>query len=168
MGQPEHPPEYLQRYSQEHLFYEVDMFFRLGFFRSSTEFQASSDLAIVLNNASLECIVLHLRNLLDFFYTQPRKTDVCATMFYESGKVPSDFPAESDTLREAHRRAHKEMSHLTTERLWGGDPRKAWNVSQLTREIRNVIERFLQTASPTRLHPDFVQLTKQLLNLVRS
>lgn len=84
-------------------------------------------------------------------------------MFYESGKVPGDFPSESDALKEAHRRAHKEMSHLTTERLWAGDQRKAWNVSQLMKEVKILLEKFLQTASTARLHPDVIQRANQFV-----
>jgi hypothetical protein len=121
------------------------------------------DVAIVLHNAMMESFVLHLRNLLDFFYTPPRKTDMRATMFYESGHLPPDFPPESAVLNTAHRRAHKEMSHITTERHWEGDPAKLWEFHRLLGEIKPLVERFLQTASAARLHPDFVQQVKLFL-----
>ena len=90
-------------------------FFKSGYLLMTGQFQTSQpEVAIVLHNAIMESFVLHLRNLLDFFYTPPRKTDVSATLFYDSGHLPPDFPPESAILSTAHRRAHKEMSHITT------------------------------------------------------
>jgi hypothetical protein len=166
VAQPENAPEYLQRYSKEHLLYEVQMFFQVGHLLMTGHFQTSQpEVAIVLHNAIMESFVLHLRNLLDFFYTAPRKTDVSATMFYDSGHLPPDFPAESTILSAAHRRAHKEMSHITTERHWEGNPAKLWEFHRLLREVKPLVEKFLQTASAARLHPDFIQQTKLLLTI---
>ena len=128
-------------------------------------FKHHNEVAIVLRNAIIESFVLHLRNLLDFFYTPPRKTDVSATMFYDSGHLPPDFPPESAILNISHRRAHKEMSHITTERHWEGNPAKVWEFHRLMMEIMPLVEKFLLTASAARLHPDFVQQTKVLLTI---
>jgi hypothetical protein len=93
VAQPQNAPEYLQRYSKEHLLYEVQMFFQVGHLLMTGQFQTSQpEVAIVLHNAIMESFVLHLRNLLDFFYTPPRKTDASATLFYDSGHLPPDFP----------------------------------------------------------------------------
>ena len=166
VAQPENDSEYLQRSSKEHLLYEVQMFFQLGHLVMTGHFQTSQpEVAIVLHNTIMESFVLHLRNLLDFFYTPPRKTDVSATSFYDSGHLPPDFPAESTILSTAHRRAHKEMSHITTERHWEGNPAKLWEFHRLLREGKPLVEKFLQTASAARLHPDFIQQTKLLLTI---
>jgi hypothetical protein len=166
MAQPQDVLEYLRRYSKDHLLYEVEMFFRPGHLLMSGQLQTSQpEVAIVLHNAIIESFVLHLRNLLDFFYTPPRKTDVGATMFYNSGHLPPDFPRESAILHTAHRRAHKEMSHITTERHWEGDPAKVWEFHRLLREVKPLVERFLQTASSARVHPDFIQQTKLLITI---
>jgi hypothetical protein len=94
MAQPQDVVEYLRRYSKDHLLYEVEMFFRVGHLLMTGQFQTSQpEIAIVLHNAIIESFVLHLRNLLDFFYTPPRKTDVGATMFYDSGHLPTRFPS---------------------------------------------------------------------------
>jgi hypothetical protein len=159
-------PEYLQRYSKEHLLYEVQMFFRVGHLLMTGQIQTSQpELAVVLHNAVMESFVLHLRNLLDFFYTPPRKTDVSATMFYDSGHLPPDFPPESVILNKAHRRAHKEMTHITTERHWEGNPAKVWEFHRILREVKPLMEKFLQTASAARLHPDFIEQTKLVLTI---
>jgi len=119
--------------------------------------------ADVLHNATLESFVLHLRNLLDFFYSAPtHDTDVKAAMFYDTGQLPLDFPPKSAMLQEAHSRAHKEMSHITTERHWEGSPEKEWKFHLLMMEIKPALEKFTQTASATRLHPEFAQRAKAL------
>jgi hypothetical protein len=164
VAQPQDDPEYLQCYSKDHLLYEVQMFFQVGHLLLTGQFQTSQPkVVIVLQNATIESFVLHLRNLLDFFYTPPRKTDVSATMFYDSGHLPLDFPPESASLSTAHRRAHKEMTHITTERHWEGNPAKLWEFHRILREVKPLMEKFLQTASAARLHPDFIQQTKMLL-----
>jgi hypothetical protein len=166
----QHPPDYLQRYSDAHVFYEIAMFFQFGFLLAGQftgQFRVQpSELTDLLRNGIIEAFVLHLRNLLDFFYTPPRKSDIAASMFYDSGKLPSNFPSKSPLLEQAHRRAHKEMSHLTTDRLWEGDPKKGWNFIQLMMEMRPRVEKFLQTASAARLHPEFVTKTNMLLGNV--
>ena len=121
VAQPENAPEYLQRYSKEHLLYEVQMFFQVGHLLMTGHFQTSQpEVAIVLHNAIMESFVLHLRNLLDFFYTAPRKTDVSATMFYDSGHLPPDFPAEStNSERSPSQSPQRNESHHNGTTLGG-------------------------------------------------
>ena len=153
-------PDYLREYSKEHLWYEVFMFFQPSRVRLQS---TSRDIEVLLTNILIDASVLHLRNLLDFFYSEPRRTDVSAAMFYDTQKLPTSFPVESEALKKAHRRAHKEVNHLTTERLWPGDPEKNWNFDALRQEIAPVLKTFVETASPERLHPDFVLNATELL-----
>jgi len=159
--------EYLQRYSREHLLYEVGMFFQLGRLLMTGPFLATPpEAAVVMHNAAQEAFAVHLRNLLDFFYTQkPFKTDVIAAMFYDAGKLPADFPPKSAMLITAHLRAHKELSHLTTERDPEGTLEKDWKLHPLVMEIKQLLEKFLQTASTARLHPEFIEHTRKLLTM---
>ena len=163
--QSQYAPDYLRRYSKDHLLYEIAMLFQFGRLLSGGIAAQSPEVATILRNGSIEVFVLHLRNILDFFYSPPRKTDIAAMMFYDSAKLPSGFPHKSKTLDKAHWRAHKEMSHLTTERLWEGDPKKAWNFPQLMNEIKPLVEKFIETASHSRLHPDFIRQMELLLGL---
>lgn len=159
-------PEYLRKYSSQHLLYEVEMFFHLGHLLMVGQFIAHDpNLTSVLHNGIIEAFILHLRNILDFFYTRPRKSDVGATMFYDSGERPETFPAKSALLNEAHRRAHKEMSHLTTERHWEGDPKKVWQFAKLMQDVRPLLKAFLETASATRLDPAFIDRAKALVSV---
>jgi len=159
--------ECLRRYSREHLLYEVGMFFQLGRLLMTGPFLATPpEAAVVMHNAALEAFAIHLRNLLDFFYTQkPFKTDVIAAMFYDAGKLPADFPPKSSVLITAHSKAHQELSHLTTERHPEGSLEKDWKLHLLMREMKPLLEKFLQTASTARLDPEFIEHTRKLLTM---
>jgi hypothetical protein len=161
------PEPDLREYSKEHLWYEVWMFFRLGSLISrKLRFESADvELRTILENLIIEGFVLHLRNLLDFFYGEPRRNDMAAGMFYEWEKLPNDFPVESDVLKDAHRRAHKELSHLTTERR--PYKKRGWeNAPELMTDMKTRLENFVTGASAEKLHPDFIKQTKTLLRLL--
>jgi hypothetical protein len=162
-----HDSKYLRRYSREHVLYEVGMFFQLGRLLMTGPFLATPpEAAVVMHNAALEAFAIHLRNLLDFFYTQKRfRTDVTAAMFYDAGELPADFPAKSSMLITAHSRAHKELCHLTTERHPEGSLEKDWKLHLLMMEMKQLFEKFLETASTARLDPEFMEHTRKLLTL---
>lgn len=115
--------EYLREYSREHLWYEISMLFDTG---RSLPNGVTSPVVEFVTNAVLESFAIHLRNLLDFFYpaNKPRKDDVVAASYFDSRILASDFPALSDRLREARTRAHKQVSHLTTGRVFGNPVEK--------------------------------------------
>jgi len=79
-------PEYLHAYSGEHLHYEVDMFlWSAGLLSNPSTRLGGPTPADVrrFNFALIEGFVLHLRNLIDFFYPVTlRKTDVAAEDFF--------------------------------------------------------------------------------------
>jgi hypothetical protein len=158
--------EYLQRYSREHLLYEVGMFFQLGRLLMASPFLAiPAEAAVVMHNAAVETFAVHLRNLLDFFYTQkPFKTDMIAAMFEDAGKLPA-VPPKSSMLITAHLKAHKELSHLTTEREPEGSLEKDWKLHLLVMEIKQLFEKFLHTASAARVDPEFIEHTRKLLTM---
>jgi hypothetical protein len=71
--------------------------------------------------ACLEVFAIHLRTLLDFLYMDARSardSDVIAADFFASEKAAIDWAAKRgaipDTLRDAKRRADKQVGHLTT------------------------------------------------------
>jgi hypothetical protein len=149
----------LRDYSIEHLRYEVSMLFDTG---SALPYPTSPMVGFA-DNAILESFAIHLRNLLDFFYPglSPQDNDVIAANYYDAGHLPTNFPAQSNQLKRAERRAHKELSHLTTERIAGRPPEKAWTTGPLLQEMVNLIQVFAATASAQKLHPDFCELVRQ-------
>lgn len=132
---------------------------------STLPYGATSPLVEFVDNAVLESFAIHLRNLLDFFYPgrEPHEDDVIAAQYFEAGQLPPNFPPKSRLLNEAEVRAHKHVSHLTTKRIAGNHPDKAWYVGPLMQEMANLIGMFVATASPQKLHPDFVERIDRLL-----
>ena len=145
-------PEELIEYSGEHLVYELAVFWRLAHLVPYTDGSMLS--------ALLESYVIHLRNLIDFFYRKREKPDdVIAADFFDN---PGDWASTlSDTLEKAQIRANKEMSHLTTMRKSGSDPEKAWDVGGLSKEIWITGRNFAAKASDKKLH----KRVRELLSL---
>ena len=63
-------------------------------------------------------------------------------------------PAISPRLEAARIRANKEVAHLTTNRITGSTPEKAWDVVNLVTEIRSLMRLFAKNAVATRLSPE--------------
>jgi hypothetical protein len=144
----------LLAYSKEHVFYEITMLVEAADLLNYTVDTPSGPMEPPFHNAALESFAIHVRNLVDFLYPGPniKPSDVLADDFFPQQKRPADFPEISDMLGIARRRAHKELSHLTTDRLPEGHPEKGWNTVELLREIFKVLAIFAQHAAPTKLH----------------
>jgi hypothetical protein len=114
--------------------------------------------------ALIEAFATHLRNLIDFLYHgSPKPDDVVAADFFEPTAVGCPNPPEpSLTVVRARERANKEIVHLTTKRIEGTPPEKAWAVSELLAEITPLLEQFTAGASPRRLGPEVVEQVRRL------
>jgi hypothetical protein len=131
----------LAAYSGEHLLYELQMFVFAG------RELARPNLAGPMRSIVIESFVIHLRNLIDFFFTPPtHDDDVAAIHFY-----PQWNEAIPDILKVARNRANKELSHLTLERKTGLHPDKPWDVAALYQSMHKVAEKFVSKASPAKL-----------------
>jgi len=154
--------DWLTRYSGEHLLHEFKMFWWL---RENIPPDDG-----YLHDAVVESFVLHLRNLIDFFYPRKtsQKTDVIATDFMDN---PGDWDSPtsvSASLEAARGRADKELSHLTDKRKYEGDPTKSWETDALFAKIKSVAEKFAGKASPKKLHTDVRELLTSPTHLVVS
>ena len=153
-------PELLA-YSREHLRYELWMFLRLGGYLPEIPTLRNEHEKVVYN-ALIEAFVVHLRNLIGFLYPD-RFTpfDVIAGDFFSDPNGWDEIrPRISSTLQGARDRAHREIAHLTTARIAGMPPKKAWPLSSLIPEVKVLMRLFADHASPQRLHP----LIKELLS----
>ena len=148
---------YLLEYSDEHLAYEVANFFKMAkFFCAPNPVGAlPDDLKHTVNMAVIEACSIHLRNLIDFLYTDnPQPTDVvasdfCANWQHVRGAIPP-------TLKNARIRSNKEVAHLTTSRIPGAPPEKAWDFTLIANEIRPVLTALVANARKTALSPNIV------------
>jgi hypothetical protein len=113
----------------------------------------------LLRNALIESFAVHARNVIDFLYpNKPQHTDVIAADFYAPGAWAAHRPGISTTLTAARRRAHKEIAHLTTERIAGNPPEKDWDFAGLTAELRPLMQLFATNALPARCSPAVARL----------
>ena len=138
----------LKDYADEHLFYEAQMFVW-----SRDEFAAPLCARQALRNARIEICVLHLRNLILFFYPQPsqKRDDISASLY--DADWDARRPGEAALLAAARERANKELAHLTTARKAGdSDPAKVWDFARASAELRAVIEVFLSRPCPSVSH----------------
>ncbi|MBZ5511693.1 MAG: hypothetical protein LAN70_11060 [Acidobacteriia bacterium] len=155
-------------YSGYHLVYEVQMLFVTAALmtRATGRITPVGEEERVVRFALLESFSLHLRNLIDLFYPNPKKkphsTDVLADDFFQARKRPSTFPAISQSLTRARERASKEVAHLTKERIAGTPPEKEWRFLELTGEMCNILDEFVRAASPEKLHSIVGQQVRQV------
>jgi hypothetical protein len=167
----------LLAYSDEHVSYEVWMFFEMVSALSTPTARPSwnptttlptsasttaptvvfsnpslgipNNHAIATINALTESFTTHLRNLIDFLFEPPDKTDVAAADFCAPG---SWNPGLTPTLKQAKRRVNKELAHLTTGRTSGSSHRQ-WDVVALAGELKPVLQDFIAKADKAKLSP---------------
>lgn len=137
-------------FSKEHLYYEIAMFV----FVSNIEFDDKQSNFRFLLNMKIEVFVIHLRNLVNFLYpsNDPRKDDVVANNFFsEYGEWEKIKPSLSDNLDKARKRAHKEVGHITTKRVYGQSELKVWDIPNLSKELINILRIFSKNADRDKL-----------------
>jgi hypothetical protein len=179
MVQRPYPDAYLLGYSEDHVAYEVRMFFEMVAALSTPAPSASSSISyastttsstvgmpnsitppptggyhVAAQNAMVESFMAHSRNLIEFLYSDlPRPTDVVASDFFLAGTWKQLRPPLSTALSDARKRADKELAHLTTSRIFGNPPDKQWNVTALAAELKPVLRIFVDNANSSALSP---------------
>ena len=127
------------------LFYEVQMLNRV--------FEALPTANDVARNAALEVFLLHLRNLIDFFFEEPQqaavgpkrstpkhqKDDIRASHFRDNAGNDLTRACMPNTMPK--RDINKRLSHMTQWRL---KPRKHWPCQTLLMEMNQTIEQFIK------------------------
>lgn len=139
------------RDASSHLTYEIDMLWG----SARVHANGSGLLSAEIKNALVESFAVHLRNLLDFLYLEnPRPDDVIAEDFFDTPEIwVTNRPAKSQILKAAHTRAHKEVSHLTYNRLSLTPENKVWQQGELLNEIVPVLKRFVELVPRERVDP---------------
>jgi hypothetical protein len=139
----------LQR-SLDNLSYEISMFQRL------TQGMLSGIAGEgVINNALLESFAIHVRALLGFFYSENSQDDdvIAEDFFLEPDKWKNNRPLKTETLKNANRKANKEIVHLTYERLNVTTDQKPWEFDKIANDLQVVIGFFLNSIPSNLLNP---------------
>jgi hypothetical protein len=151
--------EFLYRYSDVHVCYEVDRFLWVATLLDKGALIGGSSPERV-NDLLVEGFVLHFRNVIDFLYPRDsiKADDVIAADFVVAGNWDTIRPPLSAFLREARKRADKEMMHLTTARIFGAPPEKRWNTMPIANELKPILKLLCDNAVSTKLSPRVAQL----------
>jgi hypothetical protein len=112
----------LTAYSYEHLDYEI------GMLVASVKAWPTNHVYPV-GNALTEAFAIHLRNLIAFLYPGREVCgDVSARDFMDAPEIwEKAAPPISAVLQLARTRAHREIAHLTVDRIPGSEKGKEWD-----------------------------------------
>jgi hypothetical protein len=131
------------REATNHIHYEISMLYSLaGGLASGIAGQGNT-----LHNALLESFIVHGRALIDFLYppNKPKNDAVIAADFFNTQEEWEKLrPGQSEILKKAKKRAHKEVAHLTYDRQKVTLEEKGWNFLEISHEIQEVIKIFLE------------------------
>ncbi len=163
-SRPFHDP-FLEMYSAEHVWYEIDMLVGIGRYLSMPTAVSGPTLddARRVNNLFVEGFGIHIRNVIGFLYSnQPGPTDVVASDFCAPGAWHKVRPPMSMAISKARTRANKELAHLTTARIAGDAPEKKWDAVGLLKELKPVLKLWLRSVKPSALSTRVKELIDSL------
>ena len=147
-------PEKLIEFSGEHLYYEIWMLYGV------TDLLLKGGQDECVYNALLESFVIHASIIIDFFYRpQVYDGDARAVHYIHDLKGwRASLPSYQKYFKEFHRKRNKEVVHLSYTRLDVPLEGKRWNARQVIKQIRRIVDRFLDQADPRLLHPKMREL----------
>jgi hypothetical protein len=115
------------------------------------------------SNILLESCVLHLRNLVDFFYPQTPKQDDVTARSYIPGWGARSLPLE---LQEFRVRANKELAHITLTRKAGAPPEKDFDFGILSVTMRAIISDFINQVDLKKVPPETIDALRKIGSVV--
>jgi hypothetical protein len=141
MARQRPPVERLRRFAEEHLLYEAEMLYEVTGKLMNRHHKDD----LVVENALLESLGVHSRNLIDFLWLdKPMKdTDAIASDYVDHWKAP----AMSERLSQVKSRVGKEMVHLSYNRLDVPEDEKGWQVLGIGPEIIGAFSKFATEVS---------------------
>lgn len=134
--------------ASKHLKYEIDMFIHTARLIESKRISGG------IGDAVLESWVLHLRNLIDFFYTEKKQDDIVIADFMEGDEWKGHFPEYTSELRRAKSRANKEMAHLSLSRVGIQTEDRQWAVGALTNALLDRAKAFVESVDEKKVVDD--------------
>ena len=123
----------------EHLLYERNMLLSLANGISSGIAGNS-----IINNALIESFAIHVRNLIDFFWSDKPKNDhvIAEDFFEDKNDWFTKRPQLSSLLKNSRIRSHKEIAHLSYDRLRVQKSEKNWQVNEIVKDIEKAFKIF--------------------------
>lgn len=152
--------EELLAFAQEHVLYEMQMFFSTARYIREQVVDAAlvnrADDGMAARNALIESFAIHGRGLCDFFYgpdNSPRPNDVLAEDYVDAWEKPArqnslNRPGLSD-------RTGFEVAHLSFGRMHVEQEAKGWPIDQIVRDMAPIVRRFASEAPESRVGSEF-------------
>ena len=113
-----------------------------GIIQTSQDGREEDDSLRVTNNALIEAFGVHVRSLLDFFYSKGKDDDVVATHFFSASiiwEIARPFKSPED-LKRLKNRVNKEIAHLTYTRQKVKS--KLWSFKEIQDDLNKIVELF--------------------------
>jgi hypothetical protein len=128
----------------EHLFYEIQMTFDLA---GRLCRPVAGPLDITERNSQVEAFAIHVRQLIDFFWGERRRTedkmDAFAADYFVPGHWDAIRPDRPAVLtEELRRKVGWGVAHLTYDRAWTPPAGKNWDVERLAGALVAVVLEF--------------------------
>ena len=100
-----------------------------------------------LNNSLIESFAIHVRNLIDFLWpNNPSNDNVIADDFFNDKTIWLNIkPQITGNLNKARLRAHKEIAHISYDRLKVRPENKPWDFITITKEISYAMNLFFNS-----------------------
>jgi hypothetical protein len=126
--------------------YELDMLAAMRSFLSKGRGETDQ----TIWNAYIESFVLHLRNLMDFYYLSGRKNSLILAEHYVNDviKWKGGRPAKTSLLKDAEQKANNLAAHLTYERLVIINSNWEWKWAAISADLKHVTNCFLNHLPP--------------------
>jgi len=141
-------------FSKEHLYYEIYMLY------GSVETLENGAEDPYVYNALLESFVLHTSIILDFFYKPQIKPDDARAIHYIRNRKAwtGALPSYDKYFRKFGKKRNKALAHLTYKRLDATPEDKSWGAVLMVKQIKRIVDAFLDIADPQLIHPELYEL----------
>lgn len=97
-------------------------------------------------NITIECLLMHARNLLEFFYDEKKMTSdrIQAWHFYENIESWKRIcPQKTIDINNLSRRVNTEVTHLGSKRTTIINE-KQWNLTQINHDFMDIVKCFIE------------------------
>ena len=143
--------------ASNHLWYEIWMFQEL------VKGPSITDNNQIITNALLESFAIHVRALIHFFFDKSgQKDDILAIHFFSDPDYWIEHsPPCTNILKEAKKRADKEVAHLTYTRQKVTPDKKPWRLIPIANDLQKAIEMFFELVPKELLGKRWDQTIKQ-------
>ena len=152
----------LVEFSKEHLFYEIEMLYGVAKQLQAVSKKGAKN--VYIYNALLESFIIHASVILDFFYKMPMNPDEAKATHYifNMDSWKKILPVYDKNFIKFNKKRNRDVMHLNYSRLEVPVYDKKWNSTLLVKDIKKIINLFLDHADPEIIHPSLYKLKTKI------